>query len=70
VTAGSDVGQRIRCAFLLVVGRPPTATELAAAQKFITEQPRHYHGQSNALELGWSDFCQTLLASNAFLYIE
>ena len=68
--AGSDVDERIRYAFLLVAGRLPTASELAAARNFIAEQPRQYRGQPNAEELAWSDFCQTLLASNAFLYVE
>lgn len=70
VAAGGDVDERIRHAFLLVTGRLPTASELAAARNFIAEQPRQYRGQPNAAELGWNDFCHTLLASNTFLYVE
>jgi hypothetical protein len=67
---GNDVDERIRCAYLLVAGRLPAASELAAARSFIAEQPKQYHEQPDAEKLAWTDFCHTLLASNLFLYVE
>jgi hypothetical protein len=67
---GHDVEERIRSAFLLVAGRLPSASEVAAAREFIIEQPRKYHDKPDAEQLAWTDFCHTLLASNLFLYVE
>jgi hypothetical protein len=68
--AGPDSGDRIDRAFRLAVGRAPTEEERAAAHKFLDEQPRRYVGQADAVERSWTDFCQAVLASNAFLYVE
>jgi hypothetical protein len=76
--AGSGDAERIERAFLLTIGRQPTAAELASAKKFVAEQPAKYQesgvkGQesvkSNATELAWTDFCHMLLSSNTFLYV-
>jgi Protein of unknown function (DUF1553)/Protein of unknown function (DUF1549)/Planctomycete cytochrome C len=68
--AGNDSNERIRYAFLLVAARPPTDSELVMARSFINQQPQRYNDQPNAEVLGWIDFCQMLLASNALLYVE
>jgi hypothetical protein len=69
-TGGERADERIRCAFLFVAGRVPSASELAAAKGFITGQLEQYRAQPNGEELAWTDFCHTLLASNVFLYVE
>jgi len=68
--AGDDA--RITRAFLLTTGRAPDQDERNATRRFLENQPSHYPGQSeaNARRHAWTDFCQMLLASNAFLYGE
>jgi hypothetical protein len=63
---------RIDRAFLLVIGRAPTGAERNAAGRFLREQPARYPGRDapEALRRAFVDFCQMLLASNAFLYVE
>jgi len=68
--AGNEIEERIRYAFLLVTGRPPSKTEFAAAQRFIAQQIQQHNDKPKDDELFWVDYCQTLLASDAFLYVE
>lgn len=68
--AGADSAARIERAFILTTGRPPNAAEQSAAQRFLETQPAQYAGQKDAAERSLADFCQMLLASNAFLYVE
>lgn len=68
-TAGNDEAA-IRVAMRLTVAREPSAEELAASREFLKAQPGEYPGQANAVDLAWTDLCQMLLASNAFLYVE
>ncbi|GAC1475812.1 MAG: PSD1 and planctomycete cytochrome C domain-containing protein [Isosphaeraceae bacterium] len=68
--AGTDPSRRVEHAFLLVTGRPPDEAEHAAASRFLHDQPLQYPGQADAEDRTWADFCQMLLASNAFLYVE
>jgi mono/diheme cytochrome c family protein len=70
-----DCGQdddRIDRAFLLVIGRTATGAERIAAGRFLREQPARYPGSARpeSRRRAFIDFCQMLLASNAFLYIE
>jgi Protein of unknown function (DUF1553)/Protein of unknown function (DUF1549)/Planctomycete cytochrome C len=69
-TVGDDVAAKITQGFLLAFSRPPTAEERAAAEAFIATQPTTYQGSLDAQARAWRDFCQMLLASNAFLYVE
>ena len=57
-------------AFRISWGRRPTDEEQGAAKRFLMEQTSEYGGRPNAVQAAWVDFCQMLLASNAFLYIE
>jgi hypothetical protein len=71
--AGEEVGHRLALAFRLACGRPPHDDERAAAEKFLDKQQKLYSMASqpgDANTLAWADFCQMLLASNAFLYVE
>jgi hypothetical protein len=63
---------RITRAFLLTTGRAPYGDERAAARRFLDSQPSRYPGrsESDARRHALTDFCQMLLASNAFLYVE
>lgn len=59
---------RIDRAFQRAWGRSPTTQEHKAAVLFLSKQAERYKTKKN--EWAWSDFCQTLLASNGFLYVE
>jgi hypothetical protein len=68
--AGSGTEERLTLAFRLAAGRPPAEEERAAARKFLTAQAKVYAGQKDGTERAWSDLCQMVLSSNAFLYVE
>jgi hypothetical protein len=57
-------------AFDLAYTRPPTKVELSAAENFVREQSSLYKDQPDADLRVWTDLCQMLLASNAFLYVD
>ena len=61
---------RVTRAFQCVFGRLPSGEEQVAARTFLKEQPAKYAGQEDANQKSWVDFCQMLLASNSFLYVE
>jgi hypothetical protein len=57
-------------AFELAYSRAPTREEFTAAKNFIKEQQLIYQDQPDATLRVWTDLCQMLLASNAFLYVD
>ncbi len=62
---------RISHAFLLTFGREPDAGEMRAALQFLRAQTGLYHNSPESPQRqAWADFCHSLLASNAFLYLE
>jgi hypothetical protein len=65
-----DTNSILNTAFELAYNRPPSADELAAAQDFIKAQKQIYKDQKDPSIRVWTDFCQMLLASNAFLYVD
>jgi hypothetical protein len=67
-TDGTDAAL-IRRAWLLAAARPPTDVEQQMSAEFLTAQRTHYAGEQAAAS-ALADFCQMLLASNAFLYLE
>ena len=60
----------IRLAFRLAIGRPPEPKERAAAEGFLKRQQEIYGDRKDAPERACVDFCQMILASSAFLYVE
>ena len=60
----------LQFAFELAYSRPATLDELSTAQTFLQGQEAAYAGEPDATERIWTDFCQMLLASNAFLYVD
>ncbi len=67
--AGSDLLAQICRAFILAYGRLPTLEEQQEAQQFIEVlKPQYPKEQAEVQAL--VDFCQMLLCSNSFLYIE
>ncbi len=61
---------RARLAFELATGHAPSDVELRSSLAFIEEQSRAYEPAENASRRAWTDFCQMLLSSNGFLYVE
>jgi hypothetical protein len=57
-------------AFESVWGRPPSTPERAAGERFLAAQASNYPDRPDAARQALVDFCQMLLASNAFLYVE
>ena len=61
----------IRQAYRIAYGRLPSADELPAAEEFLDRQRRSYEseGQADAVTLALTDYSQTLMSLNEFLYI-
>ena len=68
--AGNDTERRLTLAFNLVCGRAPLPTERAACEKFLNVQLTAFAKDKDSHVQSWSDLCQMLFASNAFLYAE
>jgi hypothetical protein len=68
--AGAETGPRLALAFRLALGRPVRDEERAAAERFLAKQKGLYLPNKDARPRAWANFCQMLLASNAFLYRE
>jgi hypothetical protein len=66
--AGDGMNDRLAMAFLLVFGRGPTEEEMGLAARFLESEEKEY--PSNARGEAWTDLCQMLFASNAFLYVD
>ena len=67
---GLDRSGGIARAFQFAAGRKPSSEEQQAAADFLEAQKKHYGGSASAEQSAWTDFCQMLFASNAFLYVE
>jgi len=59
-----------RSAFVLALGREARPAELDASREFLARQPNEYANAPDAARRARVDFCQMVLAGNAFLYIE
>lgn len=65
-----DESRRVTAAYRLLFAREPTTDESAEALRFLEAQMPEYSGQENPRDHVWQDLCQSLLASNEFLYVE
>ncbi|MFM7591202.1 MAG: PSD1 and planctomycete cytochrome C domain-containing protein, partial [Isosphaeraceae bacterium] len=68
--AAKDDSEKICLAFELAFSRPPTKDEHQAATVFLESQKRLYGENLKPGPKTWTDFCQTLLMSNEFLYLD
>jgi hypothetical protein len=66
--AEADV--RLMLAFRISCGRLPNEDERTACEKFLEKQRPVYAQEKDPAARAWTDLCQMLLASNAFLYVE
>ncbi len=62
----------IRSAYRLALGRPPEPDETVAALDFLLVQSERYRkdGNAQALGLSFTDFCQSLICLNEFVYVD
>ena len=69
---GKETALAVREGYRLTVGREPTEAEQKLTTEFISKQGEAYKqaGKANGAELALIDFCQTLLSSNEFVYVE
>lgn len=68
--SGADTEKRLTTAFRLAYGRPAHAEETEAARRFLAIQAKVHGEQADRDAKVWTDFCQMIFASNAFLYVE
>jgi hypothetical protein len=68
--AGPDADRRLDLAFCLAYGRGATDRERQSAHRFLRDQQAVYVKEKDAGPRVWADFCQMVLASNGFLYVE
>ncbi len=68
--AGPQAEARVARAFLLALARSPQPAEMQAALTFVKTQRELYGDSADGEPKAWTDFCQMLLASNSFLYVE
>jgi hypothetical protein len=66
-SSGSGGDDPICQAIARTFGRQPSVAERAASSQFIEKQSALYGAKADP---AWRDFCQMLLASNAFFYVE
>jgi hypothetical protein len=66
--AGQTSDAAIQRAYLLTLARKPTAQELSDATGFLLQQSQSY--KADGPELALTDFCQTLMCLNEFVYVD
>jgi hypothetical protein len=62
--------QDVRRSLVTAFNREPTPVEQQSSLQFLQKQTKAYGSSKNSKERAWHDYCQMLLASNAFLYVE
>ncbi len=68
--ADADAERRVALAYRLAAGRQPHEEERAAIRRFLAIQQTLHAQEKDSERRAWTDLCQTILASNAFLYVE
>ena len=64
--SAADGRQRIDCAYLWALSRPPTDAERTRAENYLRESV----GKLNRADKIWATFCQALFASAEFRYLK
>jgi hypothetical protein len=67
---GADADKRIVLACRLAWGQEPGEAEFTAARRFLEGQQKLYAAEKDGEHKVWTDFCQMVLASNAFIYVK
>ena len=66
----ANEAKRVATAFAIAYARPPSHDEEAAAYGFLEAQRNEYGQAAEARKKSWVDFCQSLLISSEFLYLD
>jgi hypothetical protein len=68
----SSLEAAIKLGYLISMSREPNETELADSIAFVNQQTQSYRrsGKTNSSELALTDFCQTLMCLNEFVYVD
>jgi hypothetical protein len=61
---------RVKLAFQLFYCREPSDLELTESMRFLDQQSKLYSERTDARDQAWQEFCQSLMASSEFLYVE
>ncbi len=77
---GMDTSAKIRLAWQLIYGHPPAPQEIEVVQKFLAAQILRIEDVAKSITdpklkpqpeaAAWTTFCQALLSSNEFLYVD
>ena len=63
--------QAIQAAYATALGRDPTPQEIADSMAFLDQQSGSYRSsQGDARLFALTDFCQALLCTNEFVYVD
>ncbi|MCE9608883.1 MAG: PSD1 and planctomycete cytochrome C domain-containing protein [Chthoniobacter sp.] len=70
--AALPANDAVKRSYLAALGRPPADEEQATAGDFLRAQTASYEaaGKGDAAELALTDFCQSLVSLNEFVYVE
>jgi hypothetical protein len=70
--AGAAPAEAAAAAYRIALGREPSAEEAQAAAAFLGEQIESYRraGREEARELALADFCQILMSTSEFIYVD
>lgn len=68
--AGSDPNARVESAWKLAFGAAPTESQRTDGVKFLKDRTAAFQKDKNAERRALALFCQALLASNRFLYVD
>ncbi len=70
--ASQPATDAVQRAYLTALGRPPGEDESATAAEFLRTQTAAYQaaGKADAPELALTDFCQSLVSLNEFVYVD
>jgi len=68
----APVADAIRAAYQLALSRPPSARESTEAMQFVESQAAIYTAEKRSVprQLAVGDFCQVLLGTNEFVYVD
>ena len=64
------VPQAVEQAYLAALTRRPTEKERDRMSLFVTRQAESYAGNPQALNFALADFCQVILCSNEFIFVD
>jgi mono/diheme cytochrome c family protein len=67
---GQTLEKKLRRAYRLAFARAPTSRELQAGHRFLAAQSALAQTGVDAEVRAWSDYCQMLISTNEFLYVE